>query len=66
MINRIKNWKKMKEIKYGDEGQGDYACQRAAGRGFPTWGGPLGDDNGSRMVGGTDRGTIPQKMGKAS
>lgn len=66
MINGIKSWKKVKERKYGDEGQGDYTCQGAEGVGFPTWGGPLGGDNDSRMVRGTDRGTIPQKLGKAS
>lgn len=42
MIDGIKSWKKVKERKYGDGGQGDYACQGAAGVDFPTWGGPLG------------------------
>lgn len=68
MINGIKNWEKVKERKYGDEGQGDYACQGASGVGFPTWRGPLGGDNDSKMVGGTNRGTVPlgKKLGKAA
>lgn len=54
MINGIKNWKKVKERKYEAEGQGDYACQGAAGGGSSTWGGPLGGDSDSKMVRGTD------------
>lgn len=50
MINGIKNWKKVKERKHGDEGQGDYAHQGAAGIGLCIWGGPVGHDNDSRWL----------------
>lgn len=65
MINGIKNWKKVKERKYGAEGEGDCACQGAAGGGSSAWGGPLGGDSDSEM-GRVLMGTTPQQLGKAS
>lgn len=65
MINGIKNWKKVKERKYGAEGQGDCACQGAAGGGSSAGGGPLGGDSDSEM-GRVLMGTTPQQLGKAS
>lgn len=57
MASKIGRREKKKD---GDEGQRDNANQGAAGAGFSTRGGHLGDDNDSNMVGDTDRGTIPQ------
>lgn len=57
MASKIGRREKKKD---GDEGQGDNANQGAAGAGFSTRGGHLGDDNDSNMAGDTDRGTIPQ------